>query len=102
MTLHLATSPTASGLYNVGSGTAQTWLDLVTGIFTAMDRPVAIDFIPMPEAIRDRYQYHTEASIDRLRATGYTAPVTPLSEAVRDYVQRYLIPDRRLGDEDVG
>jgi ADP-L-glycero-D-manno-heptose 6-epimerase len=98
MTLHLATTEGAAGLYNVGSGHAHTWLELVDGIFAAVQRPPAIDFIDIPEAIRDKYQYHTEAPIERLRASGYVAPVTPLPEAVRDYVQQYLIPDRRLGD----
>jgi ADP-L-glycero-D-manno-heptose 6-epimerase len=99
MTLHLATSPVSAGLYNVGGGAAQTWLALVGAIFAALDREPQIEFIEMPEAIRDTYQYHTEASITKLRQAGYAAPVTPLPEAVADYVQRYLMPDRRLGDE---
>jgi ADP-L-glycero-D-manno-heptose 6-epimerase len=102
MTLHLATSPVSAGLYNVGGGAAHTWLELVGGIFAAMEREPAIEFIPMPEAIRDKYQYHTEATVRKLRLAGYEAPVTPLAEAVRDYVQRYLVPDRRLGDERAG
>ncbi len=57
-----------------------------------------IDFIDMPESIRAKYQYHTQADITRLRAAGYEAPVTPLADAVRDYVQGYLVGDRRLGD----
>lgn len=96
MTLHLATSHTANGLYNIGSGQANTWLALVDAIFSAMGRESAIDFVDIPESIRDKYQYFTEANIDKLRATGYSAPVTPLHEAVRDYVQKYLTGDRRL------
>ncbi len=98
MTLHLATAEGAAGLYNVGGGTAHTWLALVNGIFAALERPVDIEFIDMPPAIRDRYQYHTEASIAKLRATGYNADVTPLADAVRDYVRNYLMTDARLGD----
>ena len=98
MTLHLATASGVAGLYNVGSGVAQTWLELVGAIFAAMDRPPEVEFIDMPAAIRDKYQYHTRASIAGLRRSGYTVEVTPLTESVRDYVQRYLQPDRRLGD----
>lgn len=96
MTLHLAMSRTANGLYNIGSGQANTWLALVDAIFSAMGRESAIDFVDIPESIRDKYQYFTEANIDKLRATGYTAPVTSLQDAVRDYVQEYLNGDRRL------
>lgn len=96
MTLHLAMSRTANGLYNIGSGQANTWLSLVDAIFAAMGRESAIDFVDIPESIRDKYQYFTEANIDKLRATGYSAPVTPLRDAVRDYVQGYLKGDRRL------
>src|SRR5579872_4610900 len=95
MTLHLAEQD-ANGIFNVGSGTAHPWLDLVRPIFRAMDVPERIEFIDMPPALRDKYQYCTCASVDRLRATGYDAPVTPLADAVDDYVRNYLIPDRRL------
>jgi ADP-L-glycero-D-manno-heptose 6-epimerase len=95
MTLHL-TEQDANGIFNVGSGTAHTWLDLVRPIFRAMDMPERIEFIDMPASLRDKYQYCTCASVDRLRATGYEAPVTPLADAVDDYVRNYLIPDRRL------
>jgi ADP-L-glycero-D-manno-heptose 6-epimerase len=98
MTLHLAMTATAGGLYNIGSGEAQSWLALTGALFQALDRPPQITFIDIPESIRDRYQYHTEAAIGKLRATGYQAPITPLAAAVTDYVQGYLIGDRRLGD----
>ncbi len=98
MTLHFAeTAPTSGGLYNLGSGEANPWLTLARSIFAALDRPPAIDFIPMPEALRDKYQYFTQADISKLRATGYTRPLTPLPAAVADYVQNHLVPDRRLG-----
>lgn len=95
MTLHVAEHD-ANGLYNVGSGVPHTWLDLVRPIFRAMDVPERIEFIEMPLALRDKYQYCTCATIDRLLASGYDAPVTPLADAVNDYVRNYLIPDRRL------
>ena len=98
MTLHLATTPSAAGIYNLGSGQAATWIDLVTPIFTALGLPAAIDFIDMPEILRGKYQYHTCADISRLQQTGWTEPTYPLAAAVEDYVTHYLVPDRRLGD----
>jgi ADP-L-glycero-D-manno-heptose 6-epimerase len=97
-TLHLAECDTAHGIYNVGSGRSQTWRALAESVFDALGRPVKIEFIDMPPALRDSYQYATEASIDRLRRTGYGRPMTPLRDAVRDYVCNYLIPDRRFGE----
>jgi ADP-L-glycero-D-manno-heptose 6-epimerase len=99
MSLHLALTPDAAGLYNIGSGEAHTWLDLASALFAAMGREPDIEFIDMPEAMRPRYQYYTCADISRLRATGYDAPVMPLDTAVADYVKGYLEPDHRLGDK---
>jgi ADP-L-glycero-D-manno-heptose 6-epimerase len=96
MTLHLATTPKANGLFNIGGGKARTWLDLARAVFAALKRKPKIEFIEMPEAIRDKYQYFTEANLARLRAAGYTAPVTSLEDAVSDYVRNYLVPDQRL------
>ena len=56
----------------------------------------------MPAELKAKYQYSTEAAIDRLAASGYRRPITPLADAVRDYVTRYLVPDRHLGDELAG
>ena len=99
MTVHLANSHDASGLYNLGSGAAHTWLDLGRAIFAALDRAPNIEFIPMPEILRGKYQYRTCATIDKLRDSGYKPAITPLADAVADYVRNYLIPDHRLGDE---
>lgn len=99
MTLHLAASPAANGLFNLGSGRAHTWVELARAIFLAMGRDPVIDFIDMPEALREKYQYYTCADIGRLRESGYGEPLLTLEEAVRDYVQGYLAQDRRLGDE---
>ena len=96
MTLHLAASKKAVGLFNIGGGKARTWLDLARAVFAALKRKPKIEFIEMPETIRDKYQYFTEANLSRLRAAGYTAPVTSLEDAVSDYVRNYLVLDKRL------
>jgi ADP-L-glycero-D-manno-heptose 6-epimerase len=99
MTLHFAEKgSTAAGLYNLGSGEANTWLTLAEAIFAALGRTPDIEFIEMPEVLREKYQYFTKADISKLRASGYDRPVTPLGEAVADYVRNYLVPDKRLGD----
>ena len=96
MTLHLAATRKAGGLYNVGSGTARTWIDLANAVFAALEKKPRIEFIEMPESIREKYQYFTQADISRLRATGYQEKITSLEDAVADYVRNYLLPDRRL------
>lgn len=96
MTLHLADSDT-TGIFNVGSGKANTWLELVKPIFPAMNRPTDIEFIDMPEQLRSKYQYYTCADIEKLRNTGYQEEITPLEDAVTDYVENYLLPGHRLG-----
>jgi ADP-L-glycero-D-manno-heptose 6-epimerase len=96
MTLHLAATKKAGGLFNIGSGKARTWIDLANSVFAALNKKPKIEFIEMPEAIRDKYQYFTQADISRLRATGYKAAVTSLEAAVKDYVRNYLMPDKRL------
>ena len=99
MTLHLAETPSAGGLFNLGSGKAHTWVELATAIFTALGKEPVIEFIDMPEHLQSKYQYYTCADIAKLRASGFTQDITALTEAVRDYVQGYLVPDKRLGDE---
>ena len=99
MTLHLAETASAGGLFNLGSGEAHTWVELATAIFTALGKQPNIEFIDMPEHLQSKYQYYTCAEIAKLRAAGFSTEITPLAEAVRDYVQGYLVPDRRLGDE---
>ena len=82
----------ARGLFNAGSGVANTWLDLAGAIFSGMEREPQIEFIDMPEHLKNKYQYYTCAPIDRLRSAGYAAAVTPMREAVEDYVRNYLVP----------
>jgi ADP-L-glycero-D-manno-heptose 6-epimerase len=101
MTLHFAENPTglrAAGLYNLGSGEANTWLTLTRAIFAALDREPKIEFIDMPEVLRGKYQYYTKADISKLRATDYARPMTALTDAVADYVRNFLVPGRKLGE----
>lgn len=83
-------NPQVNGLYNLGTGKARSFKDLANATFAAVGKPAAIHYIDMPEELRTKYQYFTEAKIDRLRAAGYTAPFTTLEEGVRDYVQQHL------------
>lgn len=99
MTLHLANTPLAGGLYNLGSGVPHSWVQLAKAIFAALGKEPVIDFIDMPEHLRAKYQYFTCADVTKIRSSGYTAEITPLNDSVRDYVQGYLMHDRRLGDE---
>ncbi|MGH7952711.1 MAG: ADP-glyceromanno-heptose 6-epimerase [Limisphaerales bacterium] len=96
MTLHLAANKKAGGLFNIGCGKARMWIDLANSVFAALGKKPKIEFIEMPETIRDKYQYFTQANISRLRAAGYKQPITSLENAVADYVQNYLAPDKRL------
>ncbi len=98
-TVFLAERVDGGALFNIGSGRANTWLSLVNAIFTALEKPANVNFIEMPEVMRDKYQYSTCADITRLRSFGFTQPMTPLTDAVRDYVVNYLVPARHLGDE---
>lgn len=98
-TIFLAEHVNGEGLFNIGSGDACTWLSLVNALFSALDREPSIEFIDMPEAIRDKYQYYTCANIAKLRSAGFSETITPLADAVRDYVRNYLLPARKLGDE---
>ncbi len=85
-----------SGIYNLGTGKARTFLDLATQTFHAMDTPVSISFVPTPEDIREKYQYFTEASMEKLRSIGYSLDFYSLEEGVEDYVKNYLVPNRYL------
>jgi ADP-L-glycero-D-manno-heptose 6-epimerase len=96
MTLHLAVNKKAGGLFNIGSGEARTWIDLANSVFAALGKKPKIEFIEMPEAICDKYQYFTQANISRLRASGYKEKITSLENAAADYVRNYLVPDKRL------
>jgi ADP-L-glycero-D-manno-heptose 6-epimerase len=96
MTLHLAANPAANGIFNIGSGEARTWNDLARAVFAALGREPRIEYIDMPESIRDKYQYFTQANIQKLLAAGYDRPITSLEDAARDYVLNYLVPGRTI------
>jgi ADP-L-glycero-D-manno-heptose 6-epimerase len=98
MTIFLAENEAAHGIFNLGSGMANTWIELAEAIFAAMNKPTEIEFIDMPENIRPNYQYFTRANIEKLRSAGYKLPLTSLKEAVSDYVRNYLDGARRLGE----
>ncbi len=83
-----------SGIYNLGTGKARTFLDLAKNTFDAMAIPHNISFIPTPEDIRDKYQYFTEANMKKLLSIGYSQPFHSLEEGVADYVKNYLIPNK--------
>lgn len=85
-----------SGIYNLGTGTARTFLDLAKSTFKALDKEPNIEFIDTPIDIRDKYQYFTEAKMDKLRSVGYNQPFTSLEEGVSDYVRHYLISNSYL------
>lgn len=89
--LFLQKTRPASGLYNLGTGQARTFLDLATETFKAMHLEPNISFVDTPEDIRDTYQYFTEANMQKLRAAGYTKPFMTLEQGVQDYVQQYLM-----------
>jgi ADP-L-glycero-D-manno-heptose 6-epimerase len=80
----------SSGIYNLGSGKARTFLDLVNATFQAMGVEPSIDFVDTPADIRDKYQYFTEAAMGKLKRAGYTKPFTSLEDGVEDYVSNYL------------
>lgn len=83
-----------SGIYNLGTGKARTFLDLAFNTFDAMGKEINVEFRDTPADIRDTYQYFTEASMDKLRSIGYTRPFYTLEEGIKDYVQNYLIPGK--------
>jgi ADP-L-glycero-D-manno-heptose 6-epimerase len=91
----LLETPAVSGIFNVGTGKARSFRDLMTAMFAALGRKPAIEYIDMPASIRDSYQYFTQAETTNLRRAGYNADFTPLEEAVQRYVTGYLDrPDR--------
>ena len=86
----LFANPQVNGVFNLGSGQARSFKDLATSVFAAAGQPARIDYFDMPEAIRERYQYFTQADMTRLREAGYAAPMTTLEDGVADYVKAYL------------
>ena len=83
-------TPDVSGLFNLGTGQARSFADLARAVYVALEKDPRIDFVDTPVEIRDRYQYFTEARMEKLRDAGYPGQFTPLEEGVRRYVQDYL------------
>jgi ADP-L-glycero-D-manno-heptose 6-epimerase len=90
MTLFFLDNPETSGIYNLGAGSARTWNDLAKAVFAAMGKSPNIEYIDMPDSVRNQYQYFTEADISKLRSAGYNSSITSLEQAVKDYVTNYL------------
>jgi ADP-L-glycero-D-manno-heptose 6-epimerase len=86
----LLQSPSVSGLFNVGTGKAGSFRELIVALFGALGQEPRIEYIDLPETLRPRYQYFTEASVDKLRSAGYNAGFTPLADAVARYVTHHL------------
>ena len=83
-----------SGIYNLGSGKARTFLDLAKNTFKNSDVTPDISFIDTPADIRDKYQYFTEANMSKMRSIGYSKPFHSLEDGIADYVKNYLIPEK--------
>lgn len=98
-TVFLAERVNGGGIYNIGSGEPNTFESLALAIFNALGREPDIEYIDMPLGLREKYQYFTCAHIAKLRSAGFRQRMTPLGEAVKDYVGNYLLPGSRLGDE---
>ena len=96
MTLFFLERKDIGGIFNVGSGKARNWNDLASSVFLAMNQEVNINYIDMPESIRDQYQYHTCAEMEKIRSAGYVESITSLEEGISDYVRNFLIPDKHL------
>lgn len=96
MTLFFLERPDTAGIYNVGTGKARSWNDLAAAVFSAMNRPLNIEYIEMPDVLRDKYQYFTQADITKLRQAGCEEKTSALEDAVTDYVRNYLMKDAYL------
>lgn len=96
MILFIVDRPAVNGIFNVGSGQARTWNDLVKACFAALDLTPVIRYIEMPEAMRGQYQYFTELKMDKLRQAGFDQPVQSLEDAIGDYYRHYLAPGAYL------
>ena len=83
-----------SGIYNLGSGKARAFLALAENTFKAMNKPANIEFVDTPADIRDKYQYYTEAVMNKLKGIGYPIPFHSLEEGVADYVKNYLVSQK--------
>jgi ADP-L-glycero-D-manno-heptose 6-epimerase len=85
--------PAPSGIYNIGTGQARSFKDLAVAVMTSMEYEPNITYVDMPEDLQGKYQYFTQANMNKLRYAGYNLPFTSLEDGVRDYVQNYLMQE---------
>ena len=88
--------PQINGLYNLGSAKANSWNELAKTVFLALEKEIKINYIEMPESLRGKYQYHTEAQMDLAKQAGFSINPTPLKEGVNDYIKNYLLLNKHL------
>lgn len=100
-TLHFLDQKELAGVYNVGTGKAETWNAVAQAMFKALGKNPSIKYVDMPGELRDQYQYFTQADITKLRKSGFTKPFTTLEMSVRDYVALYLQPGLHLGESSI-
>jgi ADP-L-glycero-D-manno-heptose 6-epimerase len=96
MTLFFYDNSQIGGIFNIGTGKARSWNDLVKAVFAALNKKANIEYIEMPDSLRDQYQYYTEADITSLSKAGYDKEPASLEDAINDYVQNYLQDNRYL------
>ena len=96
MTLFFLFNREKNGIYNVGSGKARTWNTLVKSIFNAIGKPINIDYVELPDHLKTKYQYFTEANISKIKKAGYIHPLFSLEDGVTDYVKNYLLHNKYL------
>ena len=98
MVFFIMDNKNVNGIFNIGSGRAETWNSLANAVFAAMGKTPVVEYVEMPDHLKDKYQYYTKAEMGKLQNSGYTKECRPLADAVADYVKNYLIAGRHLGD----
>ena len=97
MTLFFLDNLKVNGLFNIGTGKARTWNDLVSAIFKSLNKEVNIEYIDLPEHLQEKYQYFTEANMNKIKKAGFNSSITSLEEGVADYVKNYLLGKQFMG-----
>jgi len=97
MTLFFLDKADVNGLFNIGTAKARTWNDLVSAIFKSLNKEVNVEYIDLPEHLREKYQYFTEANMNKIKKAGFNSSITSLEEGVADYVKNYLLGKQFLG-----